>query len=41
VPADKADACVEALRDLGYVRTAVVGNVLPKSNRLEPVTIKL
>jgi selenide,water dikinase len=41
VPAEKADACVEALRDLGYVRTAVVGSVLPKSNRLEPVTIKL
>lgn len=41
VPADKADACVEALRDLGYVRTTVIGNVLPKSNRLEPVTIKL
>jgi len=41
VPADKAEACVEALRDLGYVRTAVIGSVLPKSNRLEPVTIKL
>jgi len=40
VPAGEADACVEALRDLGYAGAAVVGNVLPQSNRLEPITIK-
>ncbi len=41
VPADKADACVEALRTLGYASAAIVGSVFPKSERLEPVTIRL
>jgi selenide,water dikinase len=40
VPADKADACVEALRTLGYDTAAIVGSVFPKSDRLEPVTIR-
>jgi selenide,water dikinase len=41
VPADRTEACIEALKKLGYERTAVIGDVLPKSDRLEPVTIKL
>jgi selenide,water dikinase len=41
VPADKADACVEALRTLGYASAAIVGSVFQKSERLEPVTIRL
>ena len=41
VPAERADACVEALRSLGYIRTAIVGSVFPKSSQLEPVTIRL
>jgi selenide, water dikinase len=41
VPADKADACVEALRKLGYASAAIVGSVFPRSSRLEPVTIRL
>lgn len=39
VPAEQADACIAALKGLGYGRAAVIGRVLPKSDRLEPVTI--
>ena len=39
VPADRVDACVAELRELGYGRTGVIGLVLPESNQLEPVTI--
>ena len=39
VPAEQADACVAALRELGYTRTAIIGSVLPESGRLEPVNI--
>ncbi len=39
VPGERAQACVAALKDLGYPRTAVIGRVLPESNQLEPVTI--
>lgn len=41
VPAENADACIEELKSLGYTRTAAIGDVLSKSDRLEPVTIKL
>ena len=40
VPKECAVDCVDALRDLGYVRAAVIGTVLPLSNRLEPITIR-
>jgi selenide,water dikinase len=39
VPAEQADTCIAALKGLGYGRAAVIGRVLPKSDRLEPVTI--
>ena len=39
VPEEQADACVEELRKLGYTRTAVIGRVLPESDRLEPVRL--
>lgn len=41
LPAENAEACITELKSLGYTRTAVIGEVLPKSDRLEPVTIKL
>jgi len=41
VPTDKVTACVTALKELGYDRTAIIGKVLPKSDRLEPVEIKV
>lgn len=39
VPADRAEACVAALRRLGYARAAIVGSILPPGDRLEPITI--
>ncbi len=39
VPAARADDCLDALHELGYARAAVIGRVLPESNRLAPVTI--
>jgi selenide,water dikinase len=39
VPPEQADKCIAALKSLGYGRAAVIGRVLPKSDRLEPVTI--
>jgi selenide,water dikinase len=41
VPKDRALACVEALRNLGYADTAIIGNVLPGSEHLESVTLVL
>jgi selenide, water dikinase len=41
LPAENAEACIAELKSLGYTRTAIIGDVLPKSDRLEPVTIKL
>jgi selenide,water dikinase len=39
VPSDRAEACVDELRRLGYERTAIIGAVHPQSNQLEPVTV--
>lgn len=41
VPADRADACVARLIELGYARTMIVGEVKEQSDRLEPVTVKV
>ena len=41
VPADRADACVVKLKELGYGSTMIVGTVLEKSDRLEPITVKI
>lgn len=41
VPEEKAEACIEALRDMGYLRTSIIGSVLPQSNKLEPITVKV
>lgn len=40
VPAERAEACVQALRELGYPHTAVVGRILPQGEALEPITLK-
>ncbi len=40
VPADKAEGCIEALKKLGYERSAVIGEVKAQSDALEPVTIR-
>ena len=37
VPAERADACVQALRSLGYAGAARIGRVLPRGDRVEPI----
>ena len=39
VPAESADACVAALRGLGYTRSAIIGQVLPQGDALAPITL--
>jgi selenide,water dikinase len=41
VPADRAEECVAALIALGYARTMIVGEVLPQSDALEPITVRV
>jgi selenide,water dikinase len=41
VPADRADACVARLIELGYQRTMVVGEVKELSDSLEPITVRI
>jgi selenide,water dikinase len=40
VPAAKAEACVKALKNLGYERTAIIGRVLAQGDALEPIRLK-
>jgi selenide, water dikinase len=39
VPADKAEACIAALRKLGYVHTVAIGRILPQADALEPIVL--
>ncbi len=41
VSAERASACLEALRSLGYGSTACVGRVLPIGDDLAPIELKL
>jgi selenide,water dikinase len=41
VPGDRADACVAALRALGYARTARIGRVLAQGDAIEPIRVLL
>ncbi len=40
VPADRAEACIVALRKLGYSKTMAIGRVLAQGNALEPIVLK-
>ncbi len=40
VPADRAEACLAALRALGYERAAAIGRVLAQGQALEPIILK-
>ena len=39
VPEADAEGCVDALREAGYPTATVVGQILPQSNHLEPITL--
>jgi selenide,water dikinase len=39
LPAQRAESCLRALRDLGYAKAAIVGRVTAESDHLEPVTL--
>ena len=39
LPAARAEACLRALRDLGYARAVLIGRVTAPSDHLEPVTL--
>jgi len=39
VPADKVEACIAALRKLGYTRTVAIGRILAQGDALEPITL--
>jgi selenide, water dikinase len=39
VPANKAEACIAALRGLGYVHTVAIGRILPQADALEPIVL--
>ena len=39
VPAELAEQCVTALRDSGYAQAAIIGEVHPQGNQLEPIAI--
>ena len=41
IPQARAEACLEALRALGYAQAAVIGRVLPQGDALEPVVLRL
>ena len=41
MPAAKAQACVAALKALGYAHTAVIGRVLAQGDAVEPIILKL
>jgi len=40
VPAGRAEACVAALRALGYASAAVIGRVLPQGDALAPIYLR-
>ena len=40
VPADRVEACVARLKELGYGHTAVIGCVKERSEQLEPIVLK-
>ena len=40
LPADKAENCVTALRDAGYLYAAVIGHVMPASSEAAPIIVK-
>ena len=40
IPADRAEACIRALRVLGYGQAAAIGRILPQGVALEPIILR-
>jgi selenide,water dikinase len=40
VPAGEAEACIAALRDLGYSKTVAIGRITVQGDALEPIVLK-
>jgi selenide,water dikinase len=40
VPADKAQACIAALRELGYSHTVAIGRILAQGDALAPISLR-
>ncbi len=40
VPADRVEACMIALRKLGYIHTVAIGRILAQGDALEPIILK-
>ena len=41
IPQERAEACLSALRALGYAHAAAIGRVLPQGEALEPIVLTL
>ena len=41
IPQERAAACLQALRALGYTHAAAIGRVLPQGEALEPIILKV
>ena len=39
VPADRVEACIAALRELGYVHTVAIGRIMAQGEDLEPIVL--
>lgn len=39
IPADRAEACIAALRQMGYIHTVAIGRILAQGDALEPITL--
>jgi selenide,water dikinase len=40
VPSGRADACLEALRALGYRQAAAIGRIVPQGEEPEPILLR-
>ena len=41
VPADRVDACIAALKALGYTKTVAIGRILAQADALEPIVLTM